>query len=156
MNKIAFSLEMNKKLRQDAIVRILETETVSSQKSLRKVLMVKGLSVTQATLSRDLKELGVIKTVDDEGGYKYAFRENRRAPLFRSCEVSGNLLVVRTDAGMAPAVAYRIDEMDLAGVLGTVAGEDTLLAVVADGHDARQVKRELGARGGGPGWRRDR
>ena len=156
MNKIAFFLEMNKKLRQDAIVRILETETVSSQKSLRKVLMVKGLSVTQATLSRDLKELGVIKTVDDEGGYKYAFRENRRAPLFRSCEVSGNLLVVRTDAGMAPAVAYRIDEMDLAGVLGTVAGEDTLLAVVADGHDARQVKRELGARGGGPGWRRDR
>ena len=156
MNKIAFFLEMNKKLRQDAIVRILETETVSSQKSLRKALIVKGLSVTQATLSRDLKELGVIKTVDDEGGYKYAFRENRSAPLFWSCEVSGNLLVVRTEAGMAPAVAYRIDEMGLAGVLGTVAGEDTLLAVVADGHDACQVKRELGARGEDPGSRRDR
>ena len=156
MNKIAFSLEMNKKLRQDAIVRILETETVSSQKSLRNALLDKGLRVTQATLSRDLKELGVIKTVDDGGGYKYAFRENRPAPLFRSCEVSGNLLVVRTDAGMAAAVAYRIDEMGLAGVLGTVAGEDTLLAVVADGHDARQVMRELGARGGGPGWRRGR
>ena len=147
---------MNKKLRQDAIARILETETVSSQKSLRKVLMDKGLRVTQATLSRDLKELGVIKTVDDEGGYKYALRESRRTPLFRSCEVSGNLLVVRTDAGMAPAVAYRIDEMGLAGVLGTVAGEDTLLAVVADGHDARQVKRELGTRGGDAGWRRGR
>ena len=118
--------------------------------------MEKGLSVTQATLSRDLKELGVIKTVDDQGEYKYTFRENRRAPFFKSCEVSGNLVVVRTDAGMAPAVAYRIDEMGLAGVLGTVAGEDTLLAVVADGHDARQVKRELGARGGGPGWRRVR
>ena len=156
MNKIAFSLEMNKKLRQDAIVRILETETVSSQKSLRNALMDKGLRVTQATLSRDLKELGVIKTVDDEGGYKYAFRENRRVPFFRSCEVSGNLLVVRTDAGMAAAVAYRIDEMGLAGILGTVAGEDTLLAVVADGHDARQVKRQLGARGGSPGWRQDR
>ena len=156
MHKIAFFLEMNKKLRQDAIVRVLETETVSSQKSLRKVLMEKGLSVTQATLSRDLKELGVIKTVDDQGEYKYTFRENRRAPFFKSCEVSGNLVVVRTDAGMAPAVAYRIDELGLAGVLGTVAGEDTLLAVVADGHDARQVKRELGARGGGPGWRRVR
>lgn len=156
LNKIAYFLDMDKTLRQDTILRILEADTISSQKALRKALMVKGFSVTQATLSRDLKELGVIKTVDAAGGYKYAFRENRHSPLFRSCEVSGNLLVVRTDVGMAPVVAYRIDEMALPGVLGTVAGEDTLLAVVADGHDPRQVKRELGARVGSAGRQRNR
>lgn len=134
---------MNKKERQETIIRILELETISSQESLRKKLLRFGLEVTQATLSRDLKELSVVKAVADDGRYKYSMLDDRINPLFRSCEISGNLLVLRTDAGMAPAVAYRIDEMGLAGVLGTVAGEDTLLAVVADDHDVHQVKRQL-------------
>ncbi len=134
---------MDKRERQRQIVQLLQSERISSQEELRGRLERLGVKVTQATLSRDLKELNVVKTVTEQGRYKYAILESWVGLPIRLCEVSGNLLVVHTDAGMAPAVAYKIDEMELAGVLGTVAGEDTLLAVVAEGYDARRVRKRL-------------
>ena len=134
---------MDKRERQRQIVQLLQSERISSQEELRGKLDTLGVTVTQATLSRDLKELNVVKTVTEQGKYKYAVLESWVGLPIRLCEVSANLLVVHTDAGMAPAVAYKIDEMELAGVLGTVAGEDTLLAVVAEGYDARCVRKQL-------------
>lgn len=134
---------MDKGRRQQLIVQLLQSERVSSQEELRSKLEKLSVKITQATLSRDLKELNVVKTVTDQGKYKYVILENWVGLPIRLCEVSGNLLVVHTESGMAPAVAYKIDEMGLAGVLGTVAGEDTLLAVVAEGYDARRVRKEL-------------
>ncbi len=134
---------MDKRERQRQIVQLLQSERISSQEELRGKLEGLGVKVTQATLSRDLKELNVVKTVTEQGRYKYAILESWVGLPIRLCEVSGNLLVVHTDAGMAPAVAYKIDELELAGVLGTVAGEDTLLAVVAEGYDARRVRKQL-------------
>jgi transcriptional regulator of arginine metabolism len=129
--------------RQQMIMELLERELIPNQEELRKQLKKRGLDVTQATVSRDLRELGVVKRVSGEGSYRYAMPSlTRRTPLVR-CQVSGNLVVFRTKAGLAPAVAYQIDAMDLPEVLGTVAGEDTLLAVVAEGYNPVQVKEKL-------------
>ena len=102
-----------------------------------------GFVVTQATLSRDLKELHVVKTTGEDGEYKYAIMEEINGFQIARCDISGNLLVLHTEPGMAPAVAYRVDALRLAGILGTVAGEDTLLVVVAEGYDTRKVSKDL-------------
>ena len=104
-----------------------------------------GLKVTQATLSRDLKELGVVKTVTEDGAYKYTTSQPvspGSTPVLR-CQLSGNLLVLKTQAGLAAAVAYRIDAMGLPEILGTVAGEDTLLVVLAETARFRQIREEV-------------
>ncbi len=134
---------MDKERRHAAILRLLERDRISSQERLRKKIADSGFKVTQATLSRDLKELNVIKSASGQGMYKYTVLDTWQGLPIRRCEVSGNLLVVHTEAGMAPAVAYKIDDLGLSGLLGTVAGEDTLLAVVAEGHDAHRVRKAL-------------
>ena len=120
-----------KEKRHQAILDLVDRTNLSSQENLRKRLEKLGFEVTQATLSRDLKELHVVKTTGEDGEYKYAIMEEIPGLQIASCDVSGNLLVLHTEPGMAPAVAYRVDALRLAGILGTVAGEDTLLVVVA-------------------------
>ncbi len=132
-----------KERRQQAILDLVGRVIISSQEILRKRLGKLGFEVTQATLSRDVKELNVVKTTSEEGEYNYAILNEWAGFQVASCEVSGNLLVLHTEPGMAALVAYRIDALRLSGVLGTVAGEDTLLVVVAEGHDARTVRKDL-------------
>ncbi len=107
------------------------------------MLETNGFEGTQATLSRDLKDLHVVKTTGEDGEYKYAIMEEIPGLQITSCDISGNLLVLHTDPGMAQAVAYRVDALRLSGVLGTVAGDDTLLVVVAEGFDSRKVRKDL-------------
>lgn len=140
---IHFKWIMEKERRQQAILEILRRDSVSSQEELRTRLEQEGFEVTQATLSRDLKELGVVKTTTAEGEYKYTVLVRSPASPVLRVEASGNLLVLRTETGMAPAVAYRVDSMKHPAILGSVAGEDTLLVVVAEGYDAQEVKKEL-------------
>ena len=132
-----------KEKRHQTILDVVDRTNLSSQENLRKRLGKLGFEVTQATLSRDLKELHVVKTTGEDGEYKYAIMEEIPGFQITSCDISGNLLVLHTDPGMAPAVAYRVDALRLAGILGTVAGEDTLLVVVAEGYDARRVRKDL-------------
>lgn len=134
---------MEKEERQQAILGLIQRAHISSQEQLRRRLSGLGFRVTQATLSRDLKELNVVKTAGNNGKYKYAVLDTWTNLPVRSCQASGNLLILHTQPGMAPAVAYKIDDLEIAGILGTVAGEDTLLAVVAEGYDARKVRKEL-------------
>lgn len=134
---------MDKINRQREILFLLEREAIASQGDLQIVLQKRGFNVTQATLSRDLKQLGVVKQVTSDGLYKYAVAEAVAEIPVRRCEVSGNLVVIKTEAGLAAAVAYKIDAMKLSGVLGTVAGEDTLMVVVAEGADAGTVRDKL-------------
>lgn len=144
MYKYAYSVYKVKEQRQQAILDLVATVSISSQDGLRQSLDKIGFEVTQATLSRDLRELNVVKTATEAGEYKYAALDDWAGGLhITGCEVSANLLVVHTEAGMAAAVAYRIDSLGLPGVLGTVAGEDTLLVVVAEGHDARKLRKDL-------------
>ena len=132
-----------KEKRHQAILDLVDRTNLSSQENLCKMLGTRGFEVTQATLSRDLKELNVVKTTGEDGEYKYAIMEEIPGLQIASCDISGNLLVMHTDPGMAPAVAYRVDALRMAGILGTVAGEDTLLVVVAEGYDARKVRKDL-------------
>ncbi len=132
-----------KEKRHQAILDLVDRTNISSQENLRKTLGKIGFEVTQATLSRDLKELYVVKTTGEDGEYKYAIMEEMPGLQISSCDISGNLLVLHTDPGMAQAVAYRVDALRLAGILGTVAGDDTLLVVVAEGYDARKVRKDL-------------
>lgn len=143
MYKYALAVYKVKEQRQQAILDLVAKASISSQDGLRQSLDKIGFEVTQATLSRDLRELNVVKTATEAGEYKYAALDDWAGLHITGCEVSANLLVVHTEAGMAAAVAYRIDSLGLPGVLGTVAGEDTLLVVVAEGHDARKLRKDL-------------
>ncbi len=132
-----------KEKRHQAILDLVDRTNLSSQENLRKMLGTSGFEVTQATLSRDLKELHVVKTTGEDGEYKYGIMEEIPGFQIASCDISGNLLVLHTDPGMAQAVAFRVDALKMAGILGTVAGDDTLLVVVAEGYDARKVRKDL-------------
>ena len=132
-----------KEKRHQSILDLVDRTNISSQENLRKRLGTLGFEVTQATLSRDLKELNVVKTTGEDGEYKYAIIDDMPGFQITSCDISGNLLVLHTDPGMAQAVAFRVDALKMAGILGTVAGDDTLLVVVAEGYDSRKVRKDL-------------
>lgn len=143
MYKYTYFMYTTKVRRHQAILDLVTEVTIGSQEILRKRLGKLGFKVTQATLSRDLKTLKVVKAANERGGYKYTVLDDWTGLHINGCEVSTNLLVVHTEVGMAAPVAYKIDALKLSGVLGTVAGEDTVLVVVAEGHDARKVRSNL-------------
>jgi transcriptional regulator of arginine metabolism len=140
-----------KKNRLSVIENILRTETIRSQDDLEKSLTDRGFDVTQATLSRDVKKLKIIKTHDIEGRYMYilpdvALKEPLLSmPLFDkfTIEFSGNLAVIKTRPGFAMAVASAIDEHATDEILGTIAGDDTILVIPREGYTRTQVKDAL-------------
>lgn len=142
--------------RQHRIARLLADHAVTSQAHLVELLAADGITATQATVSRDLEDLGAIKVRVAGGDSAYAIPElptNQRAPedhlrrVFSDWVVevahSGNLVILRTPPGSAHVVASALDRSALAGVLGTVAGDDTLLVVVAEGAGGASVARAL-------------
>lgn len=113
------------------------------------MLSDEGFDVTQATVSRDLKELGAIKVRSGGGGFSYALGGGATdeaelgktvADFAEGIHPSGNLVVIKTPPGAAQVVAGAIDRSAIAGVLGTVAGDDTVLVVVGEGGGARLVR----------------
>ena len=150
---------LNKPQRQHRLARILETHAVTSQTQLVELLAAEGVTATQATVSRDLEDLGAVKVRVAGGETVYAIPElptEQHAPedhLRRVCgewvvEVahSGNLVVLRTPPGSAHVVASALDRTGVPGMLGTVAGDDTLLVVVDEptgGEAMAQRLREL-------------
>ena len=147
--------------RQRRIVRLLEERPVASQNELARLLRAAGYRATQATVSRDLEELGVIK-VRREGHIAYALASSEAAPsptdalslaLAASVlviETSGNLIVVHTPPGHAAMVAGALDRSGLEAVAGTVAGDDTILVVVRQGARPREIERRLRSLAGMP------
>ncbi len=136
---------MSKVQRQQAIARIIEHEAVASQPQLVELLANEGITATQATVSRDLDDLGAIKVRVQGGHSVYAVPEfvpERVAPLDQLRRVmgewvadvshSGSLVVVRTPPGCAHVVASALDRSGLEGLLGTVAGDDTMLCVATE------------------------
>lgn len=134
-----------KAARQPLIARLIESETIHSQGELALRLEAEGLSVTQATLSRDLLDIGAIKVRDAHGAMVYTTqasleasedtgaRLNRLcAELLHSAEGSANLAVLRTPAGAAQFLASAIDGHDDSDLLGTVAGDDTVLVIARE------------------------
>jgi len=126
--------------RHFAIREILSTERISTQEELCEVLKSRGYNVTQATVSRDIKELSLLK-IPDGVGYRYAWPEAhtpqsnlRMKRVFQdsvvSCDCSENIIVIKTLPGAAQSIASLIDSQVIANLLGTVAGDDTIFMVV--------------------------
>ncbi len=136
---------MSKVRRQQAIARLIEQHAVTNQPQLVELLGEEGITATQATVSRDLDDLGAIKVRVPGGATVYAVPEfvpERVAPLDQLRRVmgewvadvtrSGDLVVVRTPPGCAHVVASALDRSGLEGLLGTVAGDDTMLCVATE------------------------
>ena len=143
-----------KSWRQSQILDVIDHEAVVSQEGLRQKLQARGLDATQATISRDLKDLGLVKRAGDgayvrpgaERGQAGAGDHLRRAvtSLLRGYERVDPLLVLRTDRGQAQGLAEWIDRAQLVEVAGTIAGDDTILLVCRGAAAAAAVEARLG------------
>jgi transcriptional regulator of arginine metabolism len=145
--------------RQRLLAGIVARKRVGTQLELAEALAAAGCRVTQATISRDIRELGLEKTYDALGRPRYELpidsgrrrqdpREALAAVLMqfgRRTTVAHNLVVVHSELGSAPAVARAIDRTEHPRVVGTLAGDDTCLVITRDEKDARAVAAELAA-----------
>lgn len=141
-----------KSWRQGQILDVIDHEAVVSQAMLREKLSARGIRATQATISRDLKEIGLVKRAGD-GAYVRPGSDRsaagadqlRRAvsALLRGLERVDTLIVLRTDRGQAQGLAEWIDRAQMAEIAGTVAGDDTILVVCRGGEAAGAVERRL-------------
>jgi transcriptional regulator of arginine metabolism len=142
-----------KSWRQSQILDLIDHDAVASQDALRQKLSERGIRSTQATLSRDLKELGLVKRAGDgaytrpgnERGSVLVEEQFRRAvtTLVRALERVELLLVVRTDPGQAQGLAVLMDRSQLAEVAGTLAGDDTILVVCRSAELAKSLEAKL-------------
>lgn len=144
---------MGKKNRHTTIKEIILSEDITNQDMLLNSLIVKGFDVTQATLSRDIKELKIIKAPTTRGNYAYQLADavvnsaENRMPLssfgFLGIEFSGQLAVIKTRPGYAMAIAGEIDSKANQTILGTVAGDDTILLIPKDNISREEVLASL-------------
>ncbi|MGI6558993.1 MAG: arginine repressor [Limnochordia bacterium] len=131
-----------KNVRQAAMLNIIRSKAIATQTELAEELRKRGISVTQATISRDIKELGLIKVADEGGTYRYVrpqrlgasdvLRRAQRAFIDYVIDVdyAGNLIVVKTLPGTAQAVAAALDDLAWPEIVGTIGGDDAILVIV--------------------------
>lgn len=144
--------------RMRTISQILNAQVISNQEQLTQALRLQGVDVTQATLSRDLRDLRAEKKVMNDGTQKYVIPpdpiveqkvlgidSNLAKMSIRSIEFSGPFAVVKTRPGFANAVAYDIDTRGQELTLGTIAGDDTILVILREGISREEVERFLNA-----------
>jgi transcriptional regulator of arginine metabolism len=140
--------------RQAKILELIRDHDVETQEELTAYLEREGFAVTQATVSRDIRELKLTKIAMDSGRQKYAVIGESESDLtqkyvrvlregFLSIDMAQNLVVVKTVSGMAGAVCAAVDAMKLDRVVGSIAGDDTLLIVIRTEEDARRVMNQL-------------
>lgn len=144
---------MGKSQRHSAIRELVHEHRVSSQEQLRELLLRRNFDVTQATLSRDIRELRLVKVPDADGGTHYTLPHDgldQRPPLagllptlYVGAEGVGNLLLIKTLAGGAQAVAEALDWEEWPEVLGTLGGDDTILIILRDPRHLAAVQSRL-------------
>ena len=139
-----------KSTRQNAIIEIIENNDIETQEELIGLLSKQGFNVTQATISRDIRELKLIKVTGELGKYKYIVPKQEAddgqhvyiaafAASVKSVETAMNLVVIKTYPGLANAVAANIDSQGEADVVGCVAGDDTIFAAAKSPEAAERV-----------------
>ena len=141
--------------RQAKIMEIISTTNVETQEQLLQELLSAGFASTQATISRDIKELRIVKELTSLGTYRYttAAKElpttfsNRLNTIFRECvtryDYAQNIVVIHTLPGLAGAAASAIDTMNMSVVVGTLAGDDTVMVVMRDNNAAASFCGEI-------------
>ncbi len=142
---------MSKKVRQSKIIEIISTTEIDTQEELSQILNSSGFNVTQATVSRDIKELGLIKINGKKRKHKYSVasfqhevtHEDKFLNLFKNCVVemvrAQNLVVIKTLGGNGNSAGVIVDKLKIKEVVGSVAGDDTLLIVTHSDKDAEIV-----------------
>ena len=141
---------MQKTKRLMAIEKIISEENISIQEELLKKLKGKGINCTQATLSRNLRQLGVVRLPVGTGGYKYSLSDNSRnsekasiklniVPVIKDIVEAKGLMVIKTIPGNASNTAFFIDGAGRYEIAGTIAGDDTILVITRDGVTTQQV-----------------
>lgn len=143
-----------KKNRLETLRMIISSQELGSQDELLEALQKEGFKLTQATLSRDLKQLKVAKAATMNGNYVYVLpnvtmykrvstpqqiREMMQVPGFLSINFSGNMGVIKTRPGYASSIAYNIDNTDIPQIIGTIAGDDTIFIVIRQGVTDNEV-----------------
>jgi transcriptional regulator of arginine metabolism len=143
-----------KNSRLEALRLIISSQQLGSQDELLSALQKEGFKLTQATLSRDLKQLKVAKAASMSGNYVYvlpnetmykrvstpnSIREMMRVPGFISINFSGNMGVIKTRPGYASSIAYNIDNNHIEEIIGTIAGDDTIFIVIKQGVSKEEV-----------------
>ena len=143
-----------KNSRMETLKMLISSQELSSQEEVLKALSKEGYKLTQATLSRDLKQLKVAKAASMNGKYVYvlpnetmykrvsnprSLKEMMMTPGFLSINFSGNMIVIKTRPGYASSIAYNIDNHDIPEILGTIAGDDTIFLVKKE--DASEIGR---------------
>jgi len=138
---------MNKSFRQGQILRIIRNKGIHTQEELARELGSVGIQTTQVTLSRDIRDLGLVKTAE---GYRPLASEESGPKLadvvdefMQDIRAAQNLVVIRTSPGNANSLAIAIDKEEMAEVVGTVAGDDTILVITPDSHTATEFRQKL-------------
>ncbi|GAU76974.1 arginine repressor [Fusibacter sp. 3D3] len=140
--------------RQSKILEIIEAKDVETQDELAVELRASGFQVTQATVSRDIKEMRLIKVLTKDGRYKYAsIREKEGAvndrflKIYRNSVISvdfaGNIVIIKTLVGSANAAAVSIDALNIKEIVGTIAGDDTIFLVVREESQVQKVIKQF-------------
>ena len=144
-----------KNARQAEILSIIQEKEVETQEQLLAELKARGFATTQATISRDIKELRMVKELTEKGRYCYTVSERRDSSgtdlrlrnIFKegviSAEVAQNIVVVRTMPGLASAACSALDSMDVPGVVGSLAGDDTGILIMRDNDSAQAFGSEI-------------
>ena len=144
-----------KNARQEEIVKIIQSMEIETQDQLLEVLRSRGFSTTQATISRDIKDLRMVKELTGSGGYRYAMSDRKSSAasdtrlrnIFKegvvSAEVAQNIVVVRTMPGLASAACSALDGMEIEGMVVSLAGDDTGILVMRDNASAQQFVGEI-------------
>lgn len=145
---------MARSLRQSKILELISTKEIETQDELVSLLRASNFEITQATISRDIKELGLIKVLGSEGKYKYALVDaekqgvsNKNINLFKMCVISikqvGNACLVRTIKQFASGVCSLVDKLNLIDVMGSTCGDDCVYIYFENEIKAREATRLL-------------
>jgi transcriptional regulator of arginine metabolism len=142
-----------KSYRQAIVLELVDREPITSQEQLREQLKGRGIEVTQATLSRDIRDLGLVKRASDGAYRRPGLEEPAGDPLatlrravaefLRRIEAVQNLVVLRTDPGQAQTVAVALDRARLPDVAGTIGGDDTILVICRGEREAQAFTRQI-------------
>lgn len=140
--------------RQSKIIELINKYNIETQEELADLLTEAGFNVTQATISRDIRELKLTKVAVDNGKQKYIVLQNQEAKLsekyvrvlrdgFTSMDMAQNLLVIKTVSGMAMAVAAAIDALHINGIVGCIAGDDTIMCAIRSADETHVVMQKI-------------
>ena len=140
--------------RQRKIIELITERNVETQDELAALLEKEGFTVTQATISRDIRELNLTKSVSPDGGQKYSIAVSALGGIYGKylrvlsdgilkMEIAENILVIKTVSGMAMAVGAAVDAMSIENVVGCIAGDDTIMCIIKTKEDALVVKARI-------------